>query len=173
MKQLALLLFFALAGTMAHCQEIAPKFKMALELTQKAWEFSQDVTDVFQFYEGAHDVEEIRYHSYEALSALDSLYLYAKKAEFEATDANYAAEDRKQPMLQQQALRIQSMLKAAEQSATDTKDKLSLVLDELVPANIDIQINQALNHFNATRKQLKQAEKELKLALKATRKNDK
>ncbi|WP_423129095.1 hypothetical protein [Gaoshiqia sp. Z1-71] len=168
MKQFVSILVFILLGFGSFSQSrLATEFQKSLKLTQQAWDYSQQVAGYFSLYNGAADLEEIKYHSFDALTGMDSLYVYAKKAEFQATDASYSAKEFNQPAISRQAEQAAGYLRLAGQSLLETQNKLNLIFDETVYSSVAIQINQALDLFSDTRKQLKMAERELKLAIKS------
>ena len=168
MKQLVSILVFFLLGFGSYAQNrLATELQKSLNLTHQAWNYSQQVADYFSLYNGAADLEEIKYHSFDALTGMDSLYVYAKKAEFQATDASYSAKEFNQPATSRQAEQAARYLRLASQSLLETQNKLNLIFDETVFSSVAIQINQTLDLFSDTRKQIKLAERELKLAIKS------
>ncbi|MCW0481126.1 hypothetical protein [Gaoshiqia sediminis] len=170
MKYLAgILLLITLVSSVSGQTSPHPSFEQTLRLTRQAWNHSQTAANLFSLYNGAADLEEIKFHSYEALTAMDSLYMNARKASFLTSDAAFLAGNMKLETEKQLAERIQSSLDEAIRTLSLARNSLSLIFDEQIPSNIDIQLTQTLDHFSLTRKYLKQAERDLKTAMKIKR----
>ena len=167
MKNIAILFFLlALTLNIQAQNPLISEFEKALDLTDKAREHAQNTAQNLGFFNGAADLEEIKYHNFEVRSEMDSLYIYTIKAEYKATDIAYAASKLNQKFTQKQADSARELLNTATKSINESRNKLDLIFDELSLENVDIQSNQAIEYFNMANRQLKQAERELKAALK-------
>jgi len=70
---------------------------------------------------------------------------------------------------EQMARETEHDLNEALRSLKLSRNSLSLIFDELVEANLEIQLNQAIDYFTDTRKYLKQAERKFRQLLKTKR----
>jgi len=81
MKRLILIVLgIQLACAVFSQDNLQQHLSQAQILTSQAWDYAQTTASLFSLYTGAADMEEIRFHSFEALTAMDSLEICAQKA---------------------------------------------------------------------------------------------
>jgi len=170
MKRLILIVLIVQLACAGFSQDnLQQHLAQAQNLSRQAWDYAQTTANLFSLYTGAADLEEIRFHSFEALTAMDSLEICAQKAIYQLSDATHLARGMKLAAEEQMARETEHDLNEALRSLSLSRNSLSLIFDELVEANLEIQLNQSIDYFTDTRKYLKQAERKFRQLLKTKR----